>query len=519
MTSTPDEFQPINRRSIQARAVQGAFWTGIHTLVSLPLAFGVNILLARVLGVEGYGRLAYLTTVITIATIMASLGVTTALVQFGSKAHASGQVDKVRLYLSGAQGFRLLVTGPLVTVAVLTIVQVDPWLLALAVVFGVGMPALMGNAQPALRIENRTDRVAQLAMIGNVITQGLVVAALLLVGTADAVWSARLIAVGMLLALPLISISKLYRGAVLQPRPPWRLPRYFWRFAAPTGLASVIGALTTNRLELVLLDWFADPVSMGLFGLAFGLAVHVYAPAQALVGPLVPAVSGLAEIDSASVRIAFLRTSRVSSTVGGLLVAGPLPALAILVPVIYGDAFDAASDHLVVLGLAGAALLIGSPHHAFLTARLKGYRVLWINLLVLGVNLVLALSLIPLVGIWGATIASASAMIMRTAMLSTGEAKALSIPLRTLFQSLLGVIAGIATSSLLWITLRTSSASPIILAMIALLVGTVTFLIALRLIKGGTTIEDVNAITKSLPRRLRTPARVAMTLTAHQKRC
>src|SRR5690606_16431961 len=111
-------------------------------------------------------------------------------------------------------------------------------------------------------------------------------------------------------------------------------------------------------------------VAMGLFGLAFGLAGHVYAPAQALIGPLLPAISGLTEVDRPAVRRAFLRTSRVSSAIGGLVVAAALPPLAVLVPVLYGQDFAPARDHVIVLGIASAVTLVGSPHAAFLMARL-----------------------------------------------------------------------------------------------------------------------------------------------------
>src|SRR5690606_22372417 len=164
MTEASSGHLPLDRGQLQQRAIRGALWTGLHTVVALPIAFVVNILLARVLGVEGYGRLAYLTTVITIAGVIAGMGVTTALIQFGAKDHAAGRVAAVQRYLSGAQGFRLLVTGPLVALAVVALVRVELWLLVIALIFGVGAPALFGNARPALTIENRTDRAAQLTM-------------------------------------------------------------------------------------------------------------------------------------------------------------------------------------------------------------------------------------------------------------------------------------------------------------------------------------------------------------------
>ena len=504
----------LDRGELQTRAVRGAIWTGIHTLVSLPLAFLVNILLARVLGVEGYGRLAYLTTVIGIATEVASLGVGTAQVQFGSREHAAGRTQGVQRVLMGTQGFRLLVTLPVVTLVVIALVRVELWLLIVALVFGVLAPSFLGGAQAALTIENRTDRGAQLAMVGNVVTQVFVVAAALLIGTADSIWSARVVVAGALLTLPFISISRSYRAAVLRPRWPWTLPRAYWRFALPTGAAGVIGALAGNRIEVVLLEWFDDPVGMGVFGLAFGLAGHVYAPAQALIGPLVPAISGLVEVDGESVRAAFLRTTRVAGTVGGLLVVTALPALALLVPALYGEQFAAARDHVLVLGVAGAVMLIGSPHQAFLMARLGGRRILWISLVVLVANVGLGVTLIPILGVWGATACCGVAMVVRVVLVTTGEARSLGVTWTLLMRNVGAILLGIVVVLGLWATVRGLDQSPVLMALVVALLGGVIYVCVLRLSRLGLSQGDLEAISRALPARLRGPLRWSLGLAA-----
>lgn len=494
--------EPLDSGGLQRRAVQGALWTGIHTLVSLPLAFVVNILVAQILGVTDYGRLAYLNTVILIASVIAGMGVTTALIQFGAKAHASGNTAEVQRLLSGSQGFRLIVSGPIIAVAVLAIVQVDWWLLALAVTFGVGAPALLGNANPALTIENRTDRAAQITMVGNFALQLSIVWTVLTYGTPDAVWSARIVVSGLLLALPLAAISRQYRSAVLRPGLPWKLPRAFWAFAVPTGMAGVIGVLVAERTEVILLDWLADERAMGLFGLAFGLAGHLYAPAQAFIGPLVPAVSALSAIAEDSVQRAFLRTTRSSSAVGGMLVAAALPALACLVPVLYGRDFTEARDLLVIVGVGSAIMLISSPHQAFLMARLGGRRMLWINVVSLAANITLAVVLIPFFGAMGAAIASAGAFVARALQLTAGEARALKIPVRSLVHSFGAMLLALGIAVILWLVARQAEISDIALAGILGLSGLVLYVTLLKVLRLGLTAADAGAITRSLPKPL-----------------
>lgn len=515
MSDAFDASAPLDRGQLQQRAIKGAMWTAAHTVVSLPLAFGVNILIARVLGVQGYGRLAYLSTVITIASVIAAMGVTNALIQFGAKEHAKNRPEVVQQYLSGAQGFRLLVTGPLVAVAVLAFVDVQPWLLTIALLFGVGAPALLGTARDALVIENRTHRTAQLTMIGNAVTQVVVVLALLTLGTPDAVWSARVIASGALLALPLMSISRRYRRAVLKPGKPWRLSKAFWGFAIPTGAAGIIGALSSNRIEVVLLERLADPFAMGIFGLAFGLAGHVYAPALALMAPLLPAVSALAEVDDGAVRRAFLRTSRVASSVGGGVLVAALPTLALLVPLLYGEDFRAARDHVVMLGVVSGYTLIGSPHNAFLMARLGGRRELWISVAALLANIGLGLLLIPAIGVWGATASFCAAALVRTSLVSVGEARALRVSSVELLLNILPILIGTFVSATVWAVVRSMEAPAYLLAPVSGVVGIAAYLAIVRILGSGISAPDLEAIMIGLPKRLAYPARSMLRLLAH----
>ena len=59
---------PLGRAELQNRAMRGFTWTIINTLVILPIGFVVNLLTARVLGVVDYGRLAFLTSVMELAS-------------------------------------------------------------------------------------------------------------------------------------------------------------------------------------------------------------------------------------------------------------------------------------------------------------------------------------------------------------------------------------------------------------------------------------------------------------------
>ena len=135
-------------------------------------------MVARVLGVVDFGRLAYLTVVMDVVSGIVMLGVSPALVQFGAKAHAAGRRDEVAGLLSKVQGFRLLVAAPILTVLVLVLVSESTrgsrsWRSPSA---SSCRPRWTGR--PAgLVIENKTAAGAKVVLVSSVLTQAAVLAA------------------------------------------------------------------------------------------------------------------------------------------------------------------------------------------------------------------------------------------------------------------------------------------------------------------------------------------------------
>lgn len=488
---------------LQDRAVSGAAWTMIHTVVSLPIAFLVNLLLARTLAPDGYGRLAYLTTVIGIAGGILALGLTPAMVQFGAKAHAAGRTAEVRSILSSSQGFRLLVVAPALTIIILFVVDVPIALLALAVAFGIWVPAALDGGLITLFIENKTAAGARIAIVSNLLVQAGVVATVLWLGTADAVWAARITVGAVTIALALPSISRAYRRAVLRPRLPINWPTGFWRFAIPTGLAGLIGELALTRTEVVYLTWLSTPEAAGLYALAFGLAGHIFAPAQALTGPLMPAISGLREVDPSRVREAFERTLRGSATVIALLTVATLPTLVILLPTLYGDEFAQAAPAVLVLGIVGALVMAAGPVSAFVLSRLSGGVFLRANLVALLVNIALAFAIIPVVGMWGAVIAHGAATLAQMVVLLSSEQRALGLSvggvLRPLVPAAIGGLACLAG----WVSSLAMTAPVLVEAVVATLVAVLILILGLRSSGSGLKADDVAAISRVMPAKLR----------------
>lgn len=506
---TPDDVpvsqEPaqFSRRDLQDRAVRGAAWTLIHTLVSLPLAFIVNIVIARILGVVDYGRLAYLTAVLGFASNVISLGVGTGVVQFGAKAHAAGRIDEVRHLLGASLGFRLLVTVPILTFVIIRIADVEPWLVAVAVAFGVFIPALFGGAPACFGIENKTAQGAQNAMVVNLLTQTVVVATILAIPSADAVWAARLGMSGVAVVMALPYVSRFYRRALMTPRLPVGFPDGFWKFALPAGLAALVGGFLADRGEVMVLTWMSATHAAGIFALAFGLINHLFGPAQALLGPLVPAVAGLREIDEDAVGQALGRTLRASSTIVALLVGAAIPAFAYLAVPIYGSDYQDVPAVMIALGIGGGLAVVAGPVQAFVQARLSGVRLLWVNLVAVVVDVLLLVVLVPPLGVWGATIANVGAIATRFVILLAGEVRQLQVSWLETVHQLTPLLAGGLASLVAWITPSWLGVSGVSGALVAGVVGLIFVVLGVQLSRSGLTYGDAAAVSRILPTRVR----------------
>ena len=489
----------LSRAELQDRAVQGALWTLLHTLLGVPIAFVVNIVIARVLGVVDYGRLAYLSTIMDVVGGIISLGIGTGLIQFASKAHAAGRTHEVVGLLRKTQGFRVLVTGPILSVVVLVIANVDPWLVAAALLFGIAIPSFFGGAPACFAVENKTATGAQNAMVINIVTQALVLLAALALGTADAIWVTRLAMGGIAVAVAMFFIAPAYRRAIIRPTLPLGFPAGFWRFALPAGFAGVLASLVTSRTEVLALTWLNQPAAVGVFALAFGLVGHLLGPAQSLLGPLVPAVSGLHEVDPDAVGRAFARTLRASSTIVAILTAAALPALAFLVPLIYGAEFEEVPPVLLALGIAGGLMVVAGPAQAFLQARLRGGRLLVINIIALVVNVLLMVLFIPPFGVWGAVVANVGASATQVGMLVIGEVRAIGLSWSRALASGLPTVLGAAVSVSVWMAVGALGLAHLLAAFAAGVLGLVGVTLLLWVTRSGLSAGDTAAISRVLP--------------------
>jgi peptidoglycan biosynthesis protein MviN/MurJ (putative lipid II flippase) len=154
-----------------------------------------------------------------------------------------------------------------------------------------------------------------------------------------------------------------------------------------------------------------------------------------------------------------------------------------------------------VLGISGGILIAAGPVTAFVLARLSASRLLGANLVALGVDVVLAIVLIPPLDAWGAVIANVAGAGTRLAILLWGEVHALDLSWRhTAAQGRPAVLGALACGGA-WLLTEALPWPPLTEAVVGGASAAVVFFASLAVTRSGLTGGDAEAIARNIPKR------------------
>jgi O-antigen/teichoic acid export membrane protein len=501
---------------LQRRAASGSWWTLVNTVISLPVAFLANAVVARSLGVADFGRLAVLTVVLTWVAQLTDLGVGDATVRFGAMAHAQGDARSVDVLLGRALGYRLLVQLPLLTVAIIVVLTDQPLGIVAVAVLSVLVPMLFGGGTQALTIESRTDTAARLGLLANLLTQLGAVLAALFVTSAAAVWGARNLAGALVVPLALLVLARHRRRALLRPRDPRANSRAFWSFAVHTWATGLLAVVVLSRSEVVLLGWWVGAEAAGVFALATGVAAYLVGPVSSVVNPIVPAAAGLVAAAPERLVEAFDRTMRVTGAMAGLVVAAGTPALVPLIVPVFGEEYTPAVPFVPVAVAAATVAVLGIPAQVFLRSRGLAPAVLRLTAWAAGVDVVLAVVLIPTVGTWGAMAAFAATNLVLALTMVAAERRVQRASGWRVARDVAPWLGGCAVAALM-LSLPVDG-SPWVLALLGAVGGTLGFVLLARVARIGIAERDGEVLLAALPPWLRGIGRVGVRLLRTRER-
>lgn len=370
-------------------------------LLSLVAGFGSSVIVARTLGVEGAGIVAYALWIMTVATLLSDFGMPQAVLRFVGQADG-GDGARPGLVLLLTRRF-VLTTGTLAAAIVGYALWLDYAGKATATLIWIATAALflsyaystmsLGAAQGLGRFRESSLNTA----IGCLVQPFLVALGAVLLGPAGAIFGHVFRHLPQALSLPKY-LKPAARG--IEPvTPPMKA------YARNAWLSGGLTALLGSRVELAVIGLFFNLIAVGHYAIASTMAGMVVQLSYFLVAPLVPLFSHHSDRgDHAALTKSYRR-----SLLGLLLVIAPVSlggaAISpVLIPLLFGEDFrSSVALAVVLLGFTVFSALITVPYRLML-AREKSGTVLRLSLLEGIACIGLLFATVPLFGTMAAAV-------------------------------------------------------------------------------------------------------------------
>ncbi len=317
----------------------------INNLGNAALAFCISILVGRGLGAAGFGQYTF---------VMAWVGPFVMLADFGMGSLITRDVARDRS-MAGAMIHTANRAIPLISVPVL----LGSWLLAATsnaapiVILALLIASLLVILDPWYGLYTALFRAFErmepilILNIGGFAAQFLMTLAALQLGAG---------LVGTLIALIAVNIAQLaaiwlWWGRLATDRPSvGPLPiavGVFVRRASPFALAAVLAALA-SRLNVYLLERFADDAAVGLYGAASRIVEAGRLVPNAFFGALFPALTALA-VDPEGMRSLYRRSLLSFGLIGAAIALGAVLLGGWFIRLAFGAGFEGAAPVVAVL--------------------------------------------------------------------------------------------------------------------------------------------------------------------------
>lgn len=488
----------LSAGELQRRTLGGASWSTLSSVLALPLAIGVSVVLARTLGPYEFARFAYLSFTVPLLIQLADLGYAQATTRWASQAFASGEASRAGELAGKLLGWNTL-RLPLVLAGILVLAQ--PSVAAGLAVVGFALVATAGSGLVAsLTAENRIATAAKLSLVQALAAAAAGVAAAVAGASGSTVWAVSFASGAVAAPGWLLTANPQLRRAALTPRLPTHLPPGFWRFSLGALAVSACYVVVFSRSEVVILDLAGEYHALAVFALAYGLAQRLTTPVDSLLGPLIPALAALDAAHPERLRPGFDRALRLVTAAVAFLGASALVATAFAAPVLFGPEYRQIGLAFTALALVSLLQSAAQPYTALAYALGRPAIALRALSVALVVDVAFALALVPIFGLWGAIAGNAAgAMVAITlaarAAAGPGSVRRAGVPVLRL-----GLVALAASAAAYAAALVGTRVHPLVGAVAAFAAGTAVFFAGARLTGGLVAGGDARVVGEALPR-------------------
>lgn len=372
----------------------------------LALGFVQNLVLARILGPEGLGHLAVVNTVMNFAGLLATAGLTTSVLRYAAAQKLPAEAWAV--FRTGAQlaaMASLLVTTAVIGFSFSPLWVFDPIAALWIPLASLTLPArsISSCALVYCQSQERIRALAVLRLLDKILLVMGVIGGAWLDGFRGAVCGSvigSMVGNGITLAYVATLVER--------PRVASRVARReLLRFGAWGVFTNFLGIMLITAEILLLSALTEDAAAVGVYSLASVFQQIVRVPMNAYLDTRFP------EMTRVSVDLERLRSlrRRMRLHVIGLAVAAAGAVGVVvpwLIPVVFGEAFEASVLPLEILLLSQIFWAVGSAQGRSMYAAGWVEGNFWTSLFAATVSIGLNLVLIPSFGILGAAAANAS---------------------------------------------------------------------------------------------------------------
>jgi stage V sporulation protein B len=376
--------------------------------------------LSGVLGPAAFGLYAFATTVVAILGWIAPLGMDAGAAMYGARYRKTQEQEKLKGLLFSTLG-GVAITGPVF--AIMT------WLL---VRYGIVLADSPQEAQALLTISSAIalaavlfvatfTLISQKDMVGQAWAQQITLPGATLVGAGlaivldhgvDGVMVAFVVAHALALMVALNRIWKsdgpLLRDTSIRPLFEWGP---LLRYTIPQSFARVLYRANL-WVDILMLTALASLTDVGVYRVSVALAMLGALPVVASTTMFGPVIAELIYTDQTARLNALLKVI----TRWLVVIATPLYFTILLLPdvilSIFDEAYQSGASALCILMIGQAVYVIAAPTGAILTNAGHSMLNLINGLIAVGLNIGLNAWLIPQLGIQGAAIASATALVV-----------------------------------------------------------------------------------------------------------
>ncbi len=398
---------------IETTIAAGASLLLSSKILGRGLAVGSQVVLARWLGPDVFGIYVIGWTVLLLSSVIAPMGLDKGVLRFGSQ--YSEQTDRVAAVVRQSLVVSLLVGLGLAVILlagsapIANLLFRKPDVKSVLMILALALPlvAALRVAGAATRLTKRMHYTVLSEDLGQpgLLFTVLLVAAVAGAGLIEAVWL-TVVSFAAAFALSMVFVARLFPGVFQRQRQPERFYRDLISFSIPASMAGV-AAMMTIWSDRIMVGIFLPAADVGVYQAASQISLVFTIILGAFSGVFAPVIG---ELHAAGDRKR-LREVYAVATKWGLYVSVPIflaiafAGRSILVGV-FGAPFAGGEVPLVIL-CVGQLVNVGTGAVGLLLI-MTGRQKLWlrISMAALMGNILLNLSLIPILGMTGAALAT-----------------------------------------------------------------------------------------------------------------